>query len=301
MRLGLAALIALCLSLPFSAEAGPGLGKSFGSRGSRSYSAPAAGGFAASPFQRSQSPAPGYNYGQNYGGGYGYRGGGFSNLLMGGLIGAGIGGLLFGHSFWGFHGGAGLLGLLIQLVLLAWLARWVFRALSGQPQFAGMGQFTRTLFPPLQTGRPGAAYGGAPQPSTQSFTLTQADYQAFSQTLQAIQAAWSRNDIATLQRLATPEMVGYFSEQLADLAQRGLRNEVREARLLKGDLAEAWQEGNTRYATVLLTFSSIDITLDIRGNIVDGSATEHITTREFWTFQRTPATPWLLSAIQQTR
>ncbi len=116
-----------------------------------------------------------------------------------------------------------------------------------------------------------------------------------------IQAAWSRSDLNGLRAMATPEMVGYFAEQLAELSSRGVRNEVRDVRLLKGDLAEAWNEGNRDYATVLLKISMIDVTLDTQGRVVDGSPDEHVTITEFWTFLRSAGGHWILSAIQQTR
>ena len=48
--------------------------------------------------------------------------------LMGGLIGAGIGGLLFGHGFMGGGlGGFGFLGLLLQIFLVVWIGRMLFR------------------------------------------------------------------------------------------------------------------------------------------------------------------------------
>jgi len=317
-RLRLALCCAALLALaPMAAQAGPGLGQSFGSRGSRTYLAPSSNGVTASPFQRSLTPqAPGYGYNQGYRyGGYGANrggyGGGFGSMMLGGLLGAGLGGLLLGHGFFGFHGGSGLLGFLLQMILLVWLARWAMRAMLRQPQFAGIGAtgglggMARSLFPPLQAGARGPGYGGplagAPRAASPGIALTQADYQQFSQLLMGIQAAWSRSDLNGLRAMATPEMVGYFAEQLAELSSRGVRNEVRDVRLLKGDLAEAWNEGNRDYATVLLKISMIDVTLDTQGRVVDGSPDEHVTITEFWTFLRSAGGHWILSAIQQTR
>ena len=60
--------------------------------------------------------------------------------LMGGLIGAGIGGMLFGHGFMGGGlGGFGFLGLLLQIFLLVMVVRWLFRLFTGgrSPAMAG--------------------------------------------------------------------------------------------------------------------------------------------------------------------
>jgi predicted lipid-binding transport protein (Tim44 family) len=132
-------------------------------------------------------------------------------------------------------------------------------------------------------------------------TVSPADYQAFEQNLQAVQAAWSAQDLNTLRSLATPEMVSYFAEQLADQSSRGVRNTVTDVRLDKGDLAEAWAENGREYATVAMRFAMIDVTRDASGRVVDGSPSEHVTATELWTFLRSPGGHWILSAIQQAR
>jgi predicted lipid-binding transport protein (Tim44 family) len=300
MRRFLPFLLVLLLALtPGAADARPGLGGSMGSRGSATWSSPA--GTAGAPgggsmFSRSATPNygnPGYS---NYGNGYGYRrpfGGG----MLGGLLGAGLFGMLLGGGFFGFHGGAGFLGLLIQLALLFFIGRWLLRNVLGAPALAGVGGFARGAFPQGRVGV-GGGYGGA---ARRPLAVTQPDYQQFTQLLMGIQSAWSRQDISGLQAMATPEMVGYFNEQLTDQASRGVRNEVRDVRLIQGDLSEAWTENGRDYATVSLKFSIIDVTLDRAGHVVDGSPTERVTVTEFWTFVRRQPGQWLLSAIQQAR
>ena len=143
--------------------------------------------------------------------------------------------------------------------------------------------------------------GGGGQPGTQPIQIGPADYQGFEQLLQSIQAAWSAQDLDGLRALATPEMVSYFAEQLADQSSRGVRNTVTEVRLEKGDLAEAWAENGREYATVAMRFTMIDVTRDASGRVVDGSPSEHVTATELWTFLRSPGGRWILSAIQQGR
>jgi predicted lipid-binding transport protein (Tim44 family) len=143
---------------------------------------------------------------------------------------------------------------------------------------------------------PMGAAGGTPA----SFAVQPDDYRAFENTLYAIQAAWSARELNALRALATPEMVSYFAEQLADQASRGVRNEVRDVSLLQGDLAQAWSEGKRDYATVAMRFSMVDVTYDTADRIIDGSLTEHVTATELWTFLRASAGGhWILSAIQQ--
>ncbi len=305
----LAAIAVAGLALaPGLADARAGFGGSMGSRGGRTWSAPpstSTAPYTAQPFQRSYTPnapsSPSYGT-PGFGGGFaGARSGAFTSGLLGGLIGAGLGGMLLGHGFFGgVSGGFGFLGFLLQMLLLFLVVRWVLRWFRGQrpamaaggPSMFGLPGFARTS--PMGGGR-----GGAPQ--GRPVTITPADYAEFEGILKAVQSAWTAQDMNALRQLATPEMVSFFGEQLAEQASRGVRNEVTDVRLLKGDLAEAWSEGSREYATVAMRFSMIDVTRDASGRIVDGSPQEHVTATEVWTFLRSPGGRWVLSAIQQTR
>ena len=306
----LAGFAALALALaPTLAQARAGFGGSFGSRGSRTWSAPPAtrtAPYNAAPMERSFTPrsAPNYRSGSGYAAPMYGRHSPFMSGLMGGLIGAGIGGLLFGHGFWGGHlGFGGFLGFLIQIFLLVLLVRWLFRLFRRQsPAFAnGPGMFSRGDSPgyrpmPMGGGGGAAPAGGSP------ISIGPGDYAGFEQTLQAIQAAWTAHDVNALRDMTTPEMLSYFAEQLAEQESRGVRNAVSDVRLLQGDLAEAWTEGGRDYATVAMRFSMIDVTRDMAGRVVDGSPTEHQTATELWTFMRAKGGGhWLLSAVQQAR
>ncbi len=303
-----AALLALAIAAaPGFALARAGDSSSMGSRGSRTYSAPPPTNTApyyTAPVQRSLAPGAqrgGTATGGMMPGGSGMHGS-FLSGLFGGLIGAGIAGMLLGHGFFSGMGSfGGIIGLLIQIALIVWLVRVLARRVAGaSPPSAGFAPPAAGpapgpapgpglgMAPPAGGGRPGPAIGGA-------------DFQAFEQTLQAIQAAWSAHDLAALRRLATPEMVSYFAEQLAEQASRGVRNVVRDVRLEHGDLAEAWAEGGRDYATVAMRFSMIDVTLDAGGRVVDGSPSERVSATELWTFLRAPGGAWILSAIQQAR
>ena len=68
---------------------------------------------------------------------------------------------------------------------------------------------------------------------------------------------WTSEEIAKLHTLATPEMVSYFTKDLEENKARNDINKVSDVKLLQGDLAEAWREGETDYASVAMRFSLI--------------------------------------------
>jgi len=49
-------------------------------------------------------------------------------------------------------------------------------------------------------------------------------------------------DLGALGKKVTPEMLSYFSEELADNQSRGVVNRISDVKLLQGDLAESWRE-----------------------------------------------------------
>ena len=139
---------------------------------------------------------------------------------------------------------------------------------------------------------------GANQPAGAPLTIAKADYDAFEKLLGDVQAAYSAEDLSALRAKVTPEMLSYFSEQLAENASRGLINRVSDVKLLQGDLAEAWREGDADYATVAMHFALTDSMVErASGRTVEGGAPSEVT--ELWTFMRARGGGWLLSAIQQ--
>jgi predicted lipid-binding transport protein (Tim44 family) len=298
--------IVLALALPAMATMSPadaraGRGFSFGSRGSHTFSMPprtSTAPRAALPFNRSYGQPSRPSFGR-MGGGYFHRpGGGLLRGLAAGFLGAGLFGLLFGGGlFSGIGGFSSMLGLILQIGLIVLVARWAMawwqRRKLSQPAYAdaALGGSAANL-------RGGMGFGmGAGSAPLQ---ILPADYEAFERLLGDIQAAWSDEDIARLGTRATPEMVQYFEDDLQDNRARNQINKVSATRLLQGDLAEAWREGNADYASVAMRFSMIDRTLDrSTGQLVGGSdqPTEAV---EVWTFVRQHGGNWRLSAIQQT-
>ena len=312
-----AALLALAAALTVAApivEARPGGGGSMGSRGSRTYTAPSATPTApggATTMQRSQTaPSPGMNNpGMANPGMQAARprfGGGF----FAGLLGAGLLGALLGGGFFGGLGGiASMLGLLLQVGLLigvVMLAMRFFRR-RNEPAAASYARNASDGPNPGLGGSMGGPLGGgnagpvaAPrQPQMRQVQIGPNDYQAFERLLGDIQDAYSREDRVTLSNLSTPEMVGYFDEELQGNASRGVVNRISDVKLLQGDLAEAWGEDRTDYATVAMRYALKDVTVERgSGRIVANGDPE---ATELWTFQRQPGRGWVLSAIQQTK
>jgi predicted lipid-binding transport protein (Tim44 family) len=219
--------------------------------------------------------------------------------LFAGFLGAGLFGLLFGQGLFGGLGGfASLFGLLIQLLLVAVAARliWTWWQRRSAPAFAG-GSMLRGIAP-LGGGGPGV---GGQETRAEGIRIGQADFDIFERVLSEIQLAYGAEDLEALRARVTPEMLSYFSEDLAKNASRGVVNRISDVKLLQGDLAEAWREGPIEYATVAMRFSLIDRMIDrASGRVAEGDASRPVEATELWTFTRSsPTGGWLLSAIQQ--
>lgn len=306
---GLLKAMALVLSLALptvlavsAADARVGGGFSSGSRGSRTFSAPPSTSTApstASPFNRTLTQ-PGYNGSSGFNsparGGFFNRGGMLGGLAAG-FLGAGLLGMLFGGGlFSGLSGFGSILGLILQIMLIVFLARmamaWWQR--RNQPAYAGT-----TPPPGGQSFGSGMGFGGFGGSNAPPLEIQPADYEAFERLLGDIQAAWSNEDVGRLRLMTTPEMASYFERDLEQNQARGVVNKVSATKLLQGDLAEAWREGDTDYATVALKFSLVDKTVErATGRLVEGSDQPQQVT-EIWTFSRHPGSSWQLSAIQQ--
>jgi predicted lipid-binding transport protein (Tim44 family) len=296
--LGIAMAIGMLAAQPADARRGG----SFGSRGSRTYSAPSptatSPGYAA-PVQRSMT-APGTAPGAatqpggayaprpgmpGYAGGYGagpfggFRGGGF----LGGLVAGGLIGGLMGHGWgggWGGYGGGGggFLTIVIQLIVLflivSLVSRFFFRRRSPafspfeaqQPAYGGAAGFGGPLGAQGGGGGFGAGPAAAPYVPTTGpaweIPIEPQDQATFETLLKEVQDAFGREDYAALRERCTPEVMGYLAEELSDNATHGKKNEVTGTRLLQADVGEAWRENDTDYATAAMRYESIDLMRD---------------------------------------
>ena len=299
MALALPAVIAVT-----SADARVGGGFSSGSRGSRTFSAPPSTQTApgtAQPFNRTFSQPGSPSTGSRIGGGFFNRpGSGLLGGLAAGFLGAGLFGMLFGGGlFSGLGGFSSILGLLLQIGLIVLVIRlamsWWHRRQASEPAYAsgvgGMGGGAQSNF-----GGMGFGLGSSSAP----LQSQPADYEAFERLLVDIQAAYSNEDMNKLRTLATPEMATFFNEDMQQNRQRGQVNKVSGTKLLQGDLAEAWREGDSDYASVAMRFSMVDRYVDIAsGRLISGSD-QPVEVTEVWTFVRPRGSNWELSAIQQT-
>lgn len=280
-----------------------------GSRGSRTYD-PNGG----APMQRSMTPRQSPYYGGQPGYGYGSFAARhpFLTGMAGGFFGSWIGSLLFPH--WGYggygYGGFGVFSSLLSWLLIIGVVWFVIRLFSGRSRLmsdpdAGYGGGYGGGYGPAPYAGGGLLPGGYGRADSAPLAITQADYQAFETILKAVQTAWSRGDLGTLRHYATPEMLSYFSEQLAGNQSQGVVNHVENVELLRGDLREAWDEGQLQYATAYLQWRALDYTVRDDGDsggvqtVVAGDVRQPTVTAEFWTFARSPGGQWLLSAIQQ--
>ena len=177
-------------------------------------------------------------------------GGGLLGGLAAGFIGAGLFGMLFGHGIGGGMGGfASILGLLLQIGLVLIVARlaWAWWQRRQQPAMAG----GPSLRDSNSDGRPASGGfagfgGGSAAPAEEPIEVTPADFDKFEKLLGDIQTAYGKEDLGALRAHTTPEMLSYFSEDLARNASRGVVNQISDVKLLQGDLSEAWREDQRR-------------------------------------------------------
>src|SRR5438477_2538802 len=148
----------------------------------------------------------------------------------------------------------------------------------------------------------GSAGGSIPAPvSNVAVEPNPKDFDAFEQILGEVQMAYGAEDLGVLRAHITPEMLFYYSEELAKNSSRGVVNRISDVKLLQGDLAEAWREGDDDYAPVAMRYAMVDRTLDrASGRMVEGSTNPQEAT-ELWTFRRTRGGHWVLSAVQQAQ
>ncbi|KQS90767.1 MULTISPECIES: Tim44 domain-containing protein [unclassified Rhizobium] len=314
-------------------------GSGFGSRGSRTFSAPPVTRTApadATPINRTMTPQT--NQGQtgaqqNMGQAArpsaqqqrpGGLFGGFAGSMLGGLALGGLIGMMMGN---GFGGMAGMLGMILQMALIAGAVMLALRFFRGRQQPAAAGYSPREATgyagaSPMQgfgtqgqgSGQglgmpsfkiPQIGGGGRVEPTRQTSQSTdeigvgEDDLNQFETILKQVQAAYAAEDYGTLRKLTTPEAMSWLAEELSENATKGLKNEVSDVQLVQGDVAEAWNENGDDYATVAMRYESIDVTRDrATGRVVEGDPDQPTEAVELWTFLRKPGGGWQVSAIQ---
>jgi len=278
-----------------------GRSSSMGSRGLRTYE-----NNSAQPLSRSVTPLP-QAPGQPgfaptapaYGSGTFFQRHPFLTGLTGGLIGS----WLFGHSGYAADGtsGGSAIGTLLEFLvigLLIYFAVRLFRRHAFSNGWPGRAQVSM----PRSVG---ASAAPARRDRGLDINLSDADLGAFQTIHGAVQEAWSAGDLGRLRRLMTPEMLGYFAEELTRNTSQGVQNIVSDVQLVKGELTESWEEGDLQYATAYMRWRAHDYAIRLGRppgdpeSIVSGNPRVPVEAEEVWTFVRRRGGDWLLSAIQQ--
>ena len=316
----LAMALAAVVLMADVADARAGRGGGFGSRGARSFEPPPVTRTApreTAPLQRQQAPGQTANPSQTANQAQATRPAAAATArpslasrggFFGGLLGAGLIGMLLGYGlFGGFAGLASFLGLLLQMAVIAGIVllalRW-FRN-RGQPVPAGpeIPMQRRAQEAPFDRPSYQPTGGGGTQPRRRAgddqVGIGQADLDTFERLLGEVQTSYGRGDRAALRALTLPEVSGQLEAELDGDAARNVVNRIDGVKLLQGDLAEAWREGGSDYATVAMRFSLRDHVEDLAtGRVVEGNPRVAVEAVEIWTFRRDRGGPWRVSAIQ---
>ena len=117
-----------------------------------------------------------------------------------------------------------------------------------------------------------------------------------------IQGAWGNRDMSLVRSLLSDEMYGILSQDAEKLRRERRINRVENVAVRSVDLVEVWQESGQDYITVKFLANLLDYTIDEKtAHLVSGSKTEPVKFEECWTFTRPVGDhPWRLAAIQQT-
>ena len=293
------------------AEARASGGRSGGSRGSRSYQAPARPAQPANPTQprRESSPPP------QQPSPIAPQPGGFMRGLAGGLVGGLLGSMLFSglaNAGWGEGLGGGLGGSgigLIEILLLAGVGYWIYRKVRRPALATGYSnmQYQDTAYPSSHERGPVVEAPAVAELDFSSVRIMDPRFdptgfvKSAQDTFFKVQAAWSRQDKATLTSLCAPELARSWEQELAGLSARGQRNYMENIALRTTEITEVWTEQGQDYITVRLEANLLDYTVDEKsGMVVAGNRSEPVQFEEYWTFTRAVGpNPWQLTAIQQ--
>ena len=310
LSLIIAMLFASITFFEHDASARMGGGRSFGSRGSRSYSAPRQN---TSPGPSRQQAAPS----QGQAAPAAPAGGGFMRGIGGGLLGGLLGGMLFSSlGFGGMGGGFGGSGIgMVEILLLLGLGYFIFKMVKRRRGGENLA---------YQTSCQQGGYQTETFPSHESGSRTREDDVSvgighiremdsnfdeglFKETAMDIffkvQGAWMNRDLSTVHGLMTDEMKGIVQKDIDTLLRDKKVNRLENIAVRNVEIVETWQETGQDFLTVLFTANLLDYTADdSTGEVVEGSKTDPVRFEEFWTFTRPVGNnPWKLSAINQKK
>ncbi len=328
---------ALAFAAPLAAVAKPGGGGSSGSRGTRTYSAPASTPTApkpAAPIERSATPAPAAPSTATPAAARAPQAAPasvpaaaaaankprFGTGMMAGLLGAGLMGAVLGAGFSGGLGGImSFIGVFLQMALLAGIVFFAIRWFRNHSTPATATANANTMR--REAVNLGNTMGNAPSASSyqaasprqdnarqdnarpennRPVQINPADFASFEKLLGDTQMHYSAENLNALRAITTPEMASYFADELSENAKKGQVNRITDVKLLQGDLSESWGEPGVDYATVAMRFALTDVMLErATGKQVASYNNGAQEATELWTFMREVAGSWKLSAIQQ--
>ena len=309
------AVLFLSLSvMEMDASARAGGGRSFGSRGSRSYSTPASPYSQPSPSRQVAPPSqptspPPFQQPQP-------AGGGFMRSMAGGLVGGMLGGMLFRSLGFGGGGGMGGSGIgLFEILLLAGIGYFIYRIVKSRREAAessqtynqasyGQGGYQQPVqaAPQSYEPEPGDVAAGLAHIRQMDVSF---DENRFNDNVMdiffKIQGAWMNRDLATVTSLLTDEMRRVFQEDIDKLLSSKKVNRLENIAVRSVDVVEAWQESGQDFITALIYANLLDYTTDdTTGQVVAGSKTDPVKFEEYWTFTRPVGNnAWKLSGIDQ--
>ena len=151
---------------------------------------------------------------------------------------------------------------------------------------------------------PWRGQGGGQGSQADDLGLGAGEIAGLERTFLEVQEAYGREDYAAIRERSTPEVMGFMAEELGRNATDNRRNHMRDFRVKRRDVTEAWREEGGDYATLAVTFENLDWVEDrATGRVIEGDPSRPVETTEFWTFVRQPGAfgggGWKVSAIQE--
>ncbi|MBF0145249.1 MAG: Tim44 domain-containing protein [Magnetococcales bacterium] len=312
-----------------------GGGSSFGSRGSKSYSAPQQAAPRSGLSQSSSTPYSSTRPGAAAAGGmFGGMGSGLLGGLGGFMLGGFLGSMLFGGMGSGMGAGGGGFGLLELILIggLLWFGfRWFKRqramAPAGGPSSPGLGGFNGAagrVSDMMNHSREGVGHG-LPQSFKIGASESESGVDEVSQgvghiasmdptfneghflegarvAFQQLQKSWCDGHIENLRPLLTPAMMERIQADLRARQEANLNDVIENIQFRKAEISEAWQESGEDWITVHFQVVMLEYATDGRGVVVEGDRSTPVNVEEFWTFTRPVGSKnpnWSLAAIQQ--
>lgn len=309
-----------CTAFEMEAWARAGSGKSFGSRGSRSMSAPTRPD-ASQPSRTTTQQQQQRNQSAVTPPAAAPQRPGFARTMLTAVAGGFLGAMLFGgiaHAMGGL-GGFGGSGIgLIEILLIGGVLFFVYRMFKKKKEqenyaYERSGVSGSQQAAPVSYDIPRAVES---QPAYQPSDVDQGlqyirqmdgsfDEVRFKEQVTdlffKVQSAWGNRDLSIAAGVLTDDMRRALQADVDELKNKKQLNRIENIAVRNVELTEAWQESGQDFITVFFTANVLDYTVDEgTGSVVAGSKTDPVRFEEYWTVTRPVGNnPWRLSAINQ--